>query len=280
MNPHPSGALDQPEHLLRLFDAIYVVMLSGWIGAIAFFSFGVAPLIFRVLEPAQAGLFVRSLFPRYYAWVASCAGLAATALLCGALSMPSLRGTAMGLQIAGGIIACFIMLYCGNVLTSAINAARDAGESGRVRFEKLHQRSVTLNSLVLLIGLVLAILFSSRSSHQMGADGLRHGDEYTRRSKEAMEQNLRMWDAQLKREFAPPPGVAPFAWKEGDPVPKIEGSIISPGAGAARVVPKGMRARGESTRVVDEREQVVERPSGPPDPAPAESVKGDRPKDK
>jgi len=58
------------QQLLFLFDILYSLSLVGWIGAILFFSFCVAPIIFKVLEPEQAAKFVRALFPRYYAWLA------------------------------------------------------------------------------------------------------------------------------------------------------------------------------------------------------------------
>ena len=57
--------------LLMIFDAIFLMAMTAWLGAILFFSFGVAPIIFRVLEASQAAKFVRALFPRYYAWGAT-----------------------------------------------------------------------------------------------------------------------------------------------------------------------------------------------------------------
>jgi hypothetical protein len=74
--------------LLAIFDSVYLVALTAWVGSILFFSFTVAPIIFRVLGPEAGGKFVRALFPRYYLWgVISCA-VALPALICGALSVP------------------------------------------------------------------------------------------------------------------------------------------------------------------------------------------------
>ena len=56
------------------------------------------------------------------------------------------------------------MLYAGNSLTLAINAARDAGPSGQRQFERLHRRSVRLNGLVLVLGLGLLISFATRQA--------------------------------------------------------------------------------------------------------------------
>ena len=57
--------------LLGLFDSVYVVALTAWVGSILFFSFGVAPIIFGVLGEQTGGKFVRALFPRYYLWARS-----------------------------------------------------------------------------------------------------------------------------------------------------------------------------------------------------------------
>ena len=52
--------------LVGIFDSVYLVALTAWVGSILFFLFGVAPLIFRVLSAEDASRFVRALFPRYY----------------------------------------------------------------------------------------------------------------------------------------------------------------------------------------------------------------------
>lgn len=151
-----------PRTLLAIFDAVYVLALATWVGAILFFSFGVAPVIFRVLGAEMAARFVRALFPRYYAWNATAAGVALPALVCGPLAVPELRGPAIGAQavLLGVVLA--IMLYCGNVLTPSINAARDAGPEQSARFDRLHKRSVHLNAVALLIGLILLVAFAVR----------------------------------------------------------------------------------------------------------------------
>src|SRR4051794_30398599 len=40
--------------LMVVFDTVYLVALTAWVGSVLFLSFGVAPLIFRVLEPGPA----------------------------------------------------------------------------------------------------------------------------------------------------------------------------------------------------------------------------------
>ena len=148
--------------LRAFFDVVYLLALTAWVGSVLFFSFGVAPVIFRVLGAEAGGRFVRALFPRYYTWGATCGAVALPAIVCAPMAYPELRGPLVGIQALLVLIATLVMLYCGNALTPAINAARDSGEAGRQRFDRLHRRSVQLNGLVLVIGLGLLILFALR----------------------------------------------------------------------------------------------------------------------
>ena len=154
--------------LLGIFDSVYLIALTAWVGSILFFSFGIAPIIFKVLDAESAGKFARALFPRYYLWgVISCA-VALPALVCGSLSFPELRGPMIGVQAGLIVVSLLIMLYCGNTLTPAINAARDGGPSTSRRFDRLHRRSVNLNVVVLLIGLGLLVAFAIRKAPRTG----------------------------------------------------------------------------------------------------------------
>lgn len=153
-------------NLLHFFDAVFLIALAAWVGSILFLSFGVAPLIFKVLEPEPAGRFVRALFPRYYLWGAICGAIALPAVVCGPLAVPELRGPMVGLRALLIIAGILIMFYCGNVLTPAINTARDAGAPEQERFDRLHARSVNLNSVVLVMGLFLLAAHAYRQVPQ------------------------------------------------------------------------------------------------------------------
>jgi hypothetical protein len=148
--------------LMVLFDAVYLIALAAWVGSVLFVSFGVAPIIFRVLEPEAAGRFVRALFPRYYAWGSIAGAVALPASVAVPLCFPELRGPWVGVQALAILAGTLIMLYAGNSLTPAINAARDEGPAGRSQFERLHRRSVRLNTVVLLLGLGLLVAFAAR----------------------------------------------------------------------------------------------------------------------
>lgn len=148
--------------LLVILDSVYLLALVAWLGAILFFSFGIAPVIFRVLEPEQASRFVRALFPRYYAWGATAGSIGLAAYTAGVLAMPEYRGPAAAVQMAALLLGSLAMLYSGNVLTPAINAARDAGPDQAARFDRLHRRSVRLNAAVLVALAALVVAFAAR----------------------------------------------------------------------------------------------------------------------
>jgi hypothetical protein len=149
-------------YLVALFDSAYIVAMTAWVGSILFFSFGVAPIIFKALGAEAGGKFVRALFPRYYLWGAISGAVALPSMVAVPLCYPEYRGPMVGVQ-ALAIIGCIlIMLYAGNSLTPAINKARDAGPSGHMRFQQLHRRSVRLNALVLVVGLGLLVGFATR----------------------------------------------------------------------------------------------------------------------
>ena len=87
--------------LLALFDSVYVVALTAWVGSILFFSFGVAPIIFSVLGEQAGGKFVRALFPRYYLWGAIAGAIALPAFVAGPLCYPSSAEPMVGVQADG-----------------------------------------------------------------------------------------------------------------------------------------------------------------------------------
>jgi uncharacterized membrane protein len=51
---------------LLVFNFIYSLSLVCWLGAIIFFSFFVAPVVFKTLDREQTGELVGIIFSRYY----------------------------------------------------------------------------------------------------------------------------------------------------------------------------------------------------------------------
>ena len=128
--------------------ALYVV--AATLGAMLFFAVGVAPTVFQALPIAEAGLFLRTLFPRYY------------------LSLIVGSGLAGGLWISSAPLAaavCWLIalstLWIRQSLVPRINQLRDAELAGdaaaSTRFATLHRASVIIN-MVQLLALVFLLL--------------------------------------------------------------------------------------------------------------------------
>jgi uncharacterized membrane protein len=132
------------------------------VGSVLFFSFILAPMIVQVLSPEAAAKFVRALFPRYYTWGAIAGAIALPAYLGVPLSFQELRGPLVAVQSLMILAGTLLMLYAANSLTPAINAARDAGPAEKPQLERLHRRSMRLNGVVLVLGVVLLIAFATR----------------------------------------------------------------------------------------------------------------------
>jgi uncharacterized membrane protein len=148
--------------LLGLFDSIYVVALSAWIGSILFISFLVAPAIFKVLGAEAGTRFIRTLLPRYYAWGAGAGAIALPSFVAAPLCYPEYRGPLVGIQALLLLVGTLIMLFASNSLTSAFNPSRIAGTPSQALFDRFQQRSLILNAVVLAIGLGLLITFVNR----------------------------------------------------------------------------------------------------------------------
>ena len=108
------------------------ILAATAFGAAVFVSFFLAPMVFRVLEPAAASRFLRAMFPRYYACLLACgAGLVGLSL-----AVPGIGPASIALAALAAV---------STALVPRINAARDAGEAMKRRFRQLHGLSVALN---------------------------------------------------------------------------------------------------------------------------------------
>jgi Domain of unknown function (DUF4149) len=210
-----SGGRMSSRFLLGLFDSVYVVALTAWVGSILFFSFGVAPIIFGVLGEQAGGKFVRALFPRYYLWGAIAGAIALPAFVARPLCYHEFRGPMIGAQAMVILAGILCMLYGGNSLTPAINLARDAGPSGQKRFEQLHRRAVRLNAFVLVVGLGLLVAFAIRRAPvTSGLDQLTPAGQI--RYDAAIDRVIE--DIEARHGMRPPRVLAPGESAELDPI--------------------------------------------------------------
>ena len=118
------------------------------IGSMVFFAAVIAPLVFRVLEPEPAGLFLRQVFPRFYRF-----GLIVAALAAG-LAVVEAPWAAIVFAVVG-----IAFLVSDQWVTPAINRAHDAhlagDEASGRRFDRLHALSVRIfgcQALALVVG--------------------------------------------------------------------------------------------------------------------------------
>ena len=124
--------------------AILLWVVGALAGSMVFFAIVVAPKVFQSLPPDEAGIFLRSFFPRYYAW-----GF----LLATASALIAVWSSAI-LSLACAAVA-MLFAYARQILMPKINAARDAQlrrdtEAGK-RFNRLHLQSVVINGAQLLV---------------------------------------------------------------------------------------------------------------------------------
>ena len=121
------------------------ILISIWVGVIVFFSSIIAPTVFKTLDEKSAGVFLRAFFPKYYLF-AIVIGLAALALI----MIFDIKVSNI-LYIA--IVSMTILSIISRFMIPMINNARDMGEKGKQKFNRLHMLSVSLNVITLVIGL-------------------------------------------------------------------------------------------------------------------------------
>lgn len=143
------------------FHYLHLLACGLLIGKVTLMSFVVAPVLAKTLEPEAFGKVVRRLFPGYYALgiVSGLLGLAAVSCL----SMLQGLGTA---SLAASLLWLNVVAaeaYCRSSLTPMSNEMRDRLKqqelAGSVdlnlqrNWQRLHQRSVYLNTVVLFCAL-------------------------------------------------------------------------------------------------------------------------------
>ena len=120
------------------------ILLSGLIcGVILFQTAIIAPSIFKVLSPDNAGPFLRTIFPKLFMFVAVLSGVGFV------LSFISSNNT--GLVVFFGSLLFMLICY---YIVPMTNRARDAGNDNA--FKRLHTVSVVLTMIVLLSNLLWA----------------------------------------------------------------------------------------------------------------------------
>src|SRR2546422_6624156 len=111
---------------MRILRSLAVVAIADWLGIMAFFSFGVAPLVFRTIDRAVAGQAVAAVLPRYYDWGLVLCGMAVVACVVQVLSgregrvRPLIGGAPCGAM-------CGLLVWAATVALPPAAAARGSG---------------------------------------------------------------------------------------------------------------------------------------------------------
>ena len=154
--------------MVSLIEYLHILAVAVLIGKVVFLSFIVAPILAKNLEREPFGKVVRQLFPAYYALGM---GTAIVGLIC-VTGLGLIIGMSTTLLVVAGtwLIILAAEAYCRSPLTPQSNALRDRLKEQESRgavdpalqgaWNRLHQRSVYLNSLELLAGLYLILLVS------------------------------------------------------------------------------------------------------------------------
>ena len=152
--------------MAQLIGYIQALAAGILVGKVVLLSFVVAPILAKHLEPESFGNVVRRLFPAYYALGMGTAVMGAVS----AALLVALRG--MNIVLLSVVVVWLIVFaaesYCRSPLTSQSNAMRDRLKEQESRglidtdlqaaWNRFHQRSLYVNSLVLLAGLCLVAL--------------------------------------------------------------------------------------------------------------------------
>jgi len=139
--------------MIHITHTIAAILIATVWGSMLFFAAVIAPSVFRWLEPAIAGAFIRRLFPVYYLSLGSLCALATLSL---AFLLPAMMAEFLLL-----LVVTLGFFGARQILMPRINQLRDAANSGdaaaEIGFQRWHQASVWLNAIQLLIILYVLI---------------------------------------------------------------------------------------------------------------------------
>ena len=150
---------------MRLLRALAVVCIAAWLGIMAFFSFEVAPLVFKTIERATAGQAVAAVLPRYYRWglVLSAIGLVASAVQVISGREGRLRPL-LATALCGVMVA--MLVWASAVLMPRAETAHRTRDDAT--FGPAHRTSVQVNLVTLGAGAAFLVLDSLSGRRRRG----------------------------------------------------------------------------------------------------------------
>jgi len=141
---------------------LYLVALIVWVGEVVFFSFVTAPGLFRAFPAPDAGRAVGAILPTYYLLGAVCGAvlLLTTVILAGSTTARlwwSLNALVVAVMLAATVYAGLGIQPRAAALRPQLHEP-SAAPTVKEEFDRLHRQAVTLNSVVLLGGIVVTII--------------------------------------------------------------------------------------------------------------------------
>jgi uncharacterized membrane protein len=146
----------------RIVEAVFIIAVALWVGAMMLLAVVVAPGVFAVLPSRQqAGDLMIHLFSGYYQMGALCGLVALTAgglqAYLGRRRWGTVRFWLTGLMVVSTLYAGFIVTPRAQVLRTQMLAP--GNETGRVvlqqAFHRAHRQAVAANAVALLSGLLV-----------------------------------------------------------------------------------------------------------------------------
>ena len=135
--------------------ALAVVAIAAWLGIMTFFSFEVAPVVFKTIDRAIAGQAVTAVLPRYYWWGLALSGFALVASALRAISGRSGRlRPLLGTALAALMVT--MLIWAATVLMPRAETARRTRDDAV--FARTHRASIRVNLVTLGAGIAFLIL--------------------------------------------------------------------------------------------------------------------------
>ncbi|MBI5642698.1 MAG: DUF4149 domain-containing protein [Deltaproteobacteria bacterium] len=153
--------------MLNFLRFIFLTSLVVWMGMLIFFTFFVAPSIFKVLPRELAGDLVGDIFPKYW-MIGYIAGILTLASLIGMSiiekAFPAIRIAILALMTAITFYSGLVLFERARAVMVEVKASSDPVKKEELRknFKKIHIESAVLNMAVMISGLAV-VLFVSRN---------------------------------------------------------------------------------------------------------------------
>jgi hypothetical protein len=150
-------------------SVVALTCVAAWLGIMAFFSFGVAPVVFSVMERTAAGQAVAAVLPRYYVTGLGLCAIALVVYVAQAVSARAGRARPLLAVVLCAAMIGMLAWAAAVVMPQAEAARRDRDDTA---FARAHRTSVTLNGATMLAALGILVLEGVRRAPK--AEPARH----------------------------------------------------------------------------------------------------------